>query len=100
MFLDDLTAEFALDPPAEWLHAKPWRIHFHVPVHRATLGPLRTTADAIPPALRALQALPYVMDVEVETYTWSVLPDADQDLVSGLADEVREIRRLAAAAGA
>ena len=100
LFLDDLTPEFALDPPAEWLAAGPWRVHFHVPVHHAVLGPLRTTAGRLPFALAALHALPYAMDVEVETYTWGVLPEPDQDLASGLADEVREVRRLAAIAGA
>ncbi len=101
LFLDDLAPEFALAPPPEWLAAGPWRVHFHVPVNRATVGPLGTTAgDALVPALRALHALPYEMDVEVETYTWGVLPDEDADLVSGLADEVREIRRLASIVGA
>lgn len=51
-----------------------WRIHFHVPIFREALGPFRSTQ----PFLRDLLAIVVdraVCDVlEVETYTWDVLP--------------------------
>jgi sugar phosphate isomerase/epimerase len=52
-----------------------WRIHFHVPVFLEELGVLRTTRFAIEDALRVHKALPLSTHLEIETYTWDVLPD-------------------------
>jgi hypothetical protein len=52
-----------------------WRIHFHVPVFLEELGVLRTTRFAIVDALRLHKALPLSSHLEIETYTWDVLPD-------------------------
>ncbi|MGH3519949.1 MAG: metabolite traffic protein EboE [Haloechinothrix sp.] len=74
----------------------PWRVHFHVPVHEQPEPPLGSTQDHLERTLRALfGGSSAVTDhVEVETYTWSVLPNqhrpaSDDDLVSGLAAELR-----------
>ncbi len=73
----------------------PWRVHFHVPIHRQQLDQFGTTAASIVPALKAAIAndgpLPHL---EVETYTWNVLPEADRPttddaLIDGLAAEMR-----------
>jgi hypothetical protein len=74
----------SLDPGA------PWRIHFHVPVHRELVAGLATTRDAIRPVVAAALAAPGpAPHLEVETYTWSVLPAAEQvDLVDGIAAEL------------
>jgi sugar phosphate isomerase/epimerase len=72
----------------------PWRVHFHVPVDAEHIGPLRTTRPVLADTLRALLGGPRALTphVEVETYTWSVLPDAaprtDRDLVVGIAAEL------------
>jgi sugar phosphate isomerase/epimerase len=75
--------------------AGPWRVHFHAPVHAETLGPLRTTRPVLVETLRALLGGPRALTrhVEVETYTWAVLPDearpaARDDLVAGIAAEL------------
>ncbi|MCC6610138.1 MAG: metabolite traffic protein EboE [Burkholderiales bacterium] len=70
--LQDAFAAFAQDPgPREW------RIHFHVPVFLESLGPLfKTTRPAIEEALRVHKADPVSTQVEIETYTWDVLPDS------------------------
>jgi hypothetical protein len=75
--------------------AGPWRVHFHVPVDAERLGPLRTTRPVLVETLRALLGGPRALTrhVEVETYTWSVLPDAARtgdrrDLVAGIAAEL------------
>lgn len=63
----------------------PWRVHFHVPLHAAPSAPLAGTNDVIAEVLRV------VLDrtVEVETYTWTVLPKAHrQNLVDGIAAEL------------
>lgn len=88
----DLTAEHANFPPAAWLEAPAWRVHFHVPVYRDRIGPLKTTRPALSSALRQVGQLPYAPHLEVETYTWSVMPGADSpehlDLVSELVREL------------
>jgi hypothetical protein len=78
----------------------PWRIHFHVPVHRRYLDGFDTTEATIGEAL-ACAVREGVTHMEVETYTWSVLPDGerpadDAGLVAGMAGEMRwALARLA-----
>lgn len=100
----DLTPEFALTPPEQWLAADLWRIHFHVPIHADTLGPLETTREDLQRALAAVRQLPYAPHLEVETYTWSVFPRegvpvTQTPLVEGLSREIEATRRMLAACG-
>lgn len=73
----------------------PWRVHFHVPVHADPAGPLRNSRDELRDSLAALLGgdTARTDHLEVETYTWGVLPDgapADDDaLAAGLAAELR-----------
>jgi hypothetical protein len=78
-----------------------WRVHFHVPIHRALVGRITTTRSFLEDALRAFLRLPHLPQLEVETYTWSVLPAEERprtarDLVRGLAEEVRWARGVLA----
>jgi len=52
-----------------------WRTHFHVPVFLDDLGAFRTTRFAIEEALSAHAAMPLSDHLEIETYTWDVLPE-------------------------
>ena len=52
-----------------------WRTHFHVPVFLDDLGPFRTTRFAIEDALKVHAKAPVSDHLEIETYTWDVLPD-------------------------
>lgn len=54
---------------------KEWRAHFHVPVFTASLDPLQTTQADIKEVLSLQKAAPFTQHLEVETYTWEVLPD-------------------------
>ena len=91
----DLTAELARTPPADFGNADCWRIHFHVPVDAERVGPLATTREDLKLALAAVSKLAYWPHLEVETYTWNVLPGADKpDLVTGLAKELSATRAL------
>jgi hypothetical protein len=54
--------------------ATEWRTHFHVPVFLDELGGLGTTRFAIAEALAKHRAAPLSDQVEIETYTWDVLP--------------------------
>jgi sugar phosphate isomerase/epimerase len=89
--VDDLPEALAggLDP------GSPWRVHFHAPLHAAPEPPLSTTADELTSSLRVLLGGPHAVSdhIEVETYTWSVLPEhlrpRDREgLVAGLAAEL------------
>ncbi len=51
------------------------RTHFHVPIYADRYGILASTNDAIRETLRLWKAAPYTPHLEVETYTWDVLPD-------------------------
>ena len=97
--LVDLTEEFLSNPGSEFLSAERWRVHFHVPVDTDRLGPLSTTRPALTEALAAVAALDYAPHLEVETYTWEVLPGTGPvDLVAGLTRELAATRALISAA--
>jgi hypothetical protein len=51
-----------------------WRIHCHVPVFLSDLGEVGSTQDALVSVLRALRTENLAPHLEVETYTWDVLP--------------------------
>jgi sugar phosphate isomerase/epimerase len=90
----DLDQTFIDAPPAEFLNAQSWRIHFHVPISAKNMGELGTTQFALKPALAAIAALGYAPHLEVETYTWNVLPGVRADLVNGLADELSAAQHI------
>jgi hypothetical protein len=93
----DLEPEFALEPPAEFLAAPIWRTHFHVRVDAERLGPLWTTRAELRAALAAVRRLSYAPHLEVETYTWDVMPGAaPQRLVDGLRSELAATQTLLA----
>ena len=81
--------------------AAEWRVHFHVPVHAAE----HTTQHELEATLAALVGgpAPLTTHLEVETYTWGVLPDGpggDDGLVEGLAAELAWTRDRLVALGA
>ena len=57
--------------------AAEWRIHFHVPLHAPAVVPFQTTADHTLEALKWLAQNPGACThLEMETYTWEVMPPA------------------------
>jgi hypothetical protein len=52
-----------------------WRTHFHVPVFLKDLGPCQSTQFALEQALAMHKQTPLSRHLEIETYTWDVLPD-------------------------
>jgi hypothetical protein len=52
-----------------------WRTHFHVPVFLNDLGAFGTTRFALEQALAFHKKKPLSPHLEIETYTWDVLPD-------------------------
>ncbi len=51
-----------------------WRVHFHVPVFIDDLGAFATTQDFLAEILAIHAREPIAPHLEVETYTWDVLP--------------------------
>ncbi|MFF2388307.1 metabolite traffic protein EboE [Agromyces sp. NPDC058104] len=69
----------------------PWRVHFHVPLHLAPTAPLTSTVGVLRAAVAEVHEL-FAGDeihLDVETYTWSVLPGGAGDLAAGIAAELR-----------
>jgi len=53
-----------------------WRVHFHVPIFVGELPDFDTTQDFLAEVLALHRAVPISPHLEVETYTWGVLPEA------------------------
>ncbi|MFI5687615.1 metabolite traffic protein EboE [Streptomyces sp. NPDC051636] len=86
---DDLTDALEAGFPG------PWRVHYHVPLHAAPQPPLHATLDVLRGALAVLVGGDRALcdHLEVETYTWNVLPPAQRPsgpgrLAEGIAAEV------------
>jgi hypothetical protein len=70
--LQDAFAAFEKDPSGR----REWRTHFHVPVFLDDLGDhFKTTRFAIEEALAFHKRTPLSTQLEIETYTWDVLPE-------------------------
>jgi hypothetical protein len=68
--LEDAFADWYKNPgPREW------RTHFHVPVFLNDLGAFGTTRFALEQALAFHKKTPLSAHLEIETYTWDVLPE-------------------------
>lgn len=52
-----------------------WRIHFHVPIFLEEMQGLGTTQQFLKEVLAIHKASPLTEQLEVETYTWDVLPE-------------------------
>ncbi len=93
----DLDRGLCETPPAGFRDAETWRVHFHVPVDAESLGLLGTTRADLRKALMQIQALNYAPHLEVETYTWAVLPSGEKPaLVEGISRELRSAHLLLA----
>jgi hypothetical protein len=88
---DDLDLAIAAAPPA----VEEWRIHFHVPVFMETIQDLGSSRFFLE---EILPLFPEKLVLEVETYTWTILPP---DLQGGTVTDclVRELEWLAKTLG-
>lgn len=87
--LEDAIAGWEADPgPREW------RTHFHVPVFLSDLGPFKTTRSGIDAAMAVHAKTPLSTHLEIETYTWDVLPDhlKTGDITEYLVRELEYVR--------
>jgi hypothetical protein len=89
----------AADFPGIDLWEYPWRVHFHLPIDSDRMldaEAIGTTREDMLAAYRHALARKLCRHFEVETYTWSVLPEAhrpsgDAALAASLARELRFI---------
>ncbi|MEZ6124911.1 MAG: metabolite traffic protein EboE [Planctomycetaceae bacterium] len=84
----DLNQEILSATDDEFMQADAWRVHFHVPVYATELGPLRTTRPDLEAALKRLARLDYAPHLEVETYTWPVMPGTGNSQPDQLASRI------------
>ncbi len=85
-----------IQPEEAWLGAEAWRTHFHVPVWWRGDGLLGTTRGEWEAALAAVQETQACTHLEVETYTWHVIPDLARfgglhDCVAAELEAVRDV---------
>lgn len=91
----DLDHSLTSQPSADFRNAPIWRVHFHVPVNADQLGPLETTREDLKRALAVIPELDYAPHLEVETYTWEVLPGGGTvNLVEGFSRELLATKAL------
>jgi hypothetical protein len=89
--LQDAFAAFEKDPGGQ----REWRTHFHVPIFLDDLGEhFKTTRFAIEEALAFHRRTPLSTQLEIETYTWDVLPDhlKTGDIVDYVVMEIEWVR--------
>ncbi len=75
-----------------------WRIHFHVPLFVRDIPPFTSTQVFLEDVLALHRAAPLSPHLEVETYTWGVLPDGlrGADISADIARELQWVaERLA-----
>ena len=83
----DLPDAFA---QADKMPGAQWRVHFHVPIFLQQLENFSTTQDFLREILTIHRLSPVTQQLEVETYTWDVLPQRYQsvDVNSAIAREL------------
>ncbi|MDT0648092.1 metabolite traffic protein EboE [Zunongwangia sp. F260] len=71
-----------------------WRTHFHVPVFLANYGQLESTQEDIVEVLQYLKNEKVSDHLEVETYTWEVLPDDIQlEITESIVRELQWVQK-------
>lgn len=65
-----------------------WRVHFHVPLHVADYSSVGSTREFVEQVLLLHREVPISEHLEVETYTWDVLPERPPSLVESISQEL------------
>ena len=72
-----------------------WRAHFHVPLFVDDYGVLKSTQDDIREVLRLQAERAFTSQMEVETYTWGVLPgELKKDLIDSIERELTWVSKV------
>lgn len=71
-------------------HAREWRVHFHVPLFVEGYRGFRSTQNEARRALQLLKAGGLCQHLEIETYTWDILPSPlKRDVIDSIEREYR-----------
>lgn len=91
----DLAQAFAALDTASDLQDREWRVHYHIPLFLDDLGPFSSTQSFVREALALHRREPISQHLEVETYTWGVLPDRYRNtaLARAIARELEWVRQ-------
>lgn len=72
-----------------------WRVHFHVPLFMEQYGHLSSTQQDVVKTLELIQQEKRKVHLEVETYTWDVLPASLKlDIDSSISRELEWVKKL------
>ncbi len=75
--------------------ASQWRIHFHVPIFIEQYGTFFSTQDEIRQVFALLRERRFSQHLEIETYTWDVLPPTlKKDLLDSISREFAWVRHV------
>lgn len=87
----DLPQALAHAPSADGAE---WRVHFHVPIFLERMAHFDTTQAFLKDVLALHRADPFTRHLEVETYTWDVLPEPYRkvDLSTAIARELNWVK--------
>jgi hypothetical protein len=90
----------ALDAPVA-REAQHWRIHFHVPLFASDYGVLGSTQSYVADVLQHALETNATHHLEIETYTWDVLPEGlKMDLLESIGREYEWVLQTIADPGA
>jgi sugar phosphate isomerase/epimerase len=70
------SAQQALEGASAAWSPREWRIHFHVPLFTREYAGLGSSQDYVAQVVAAARARGFTRHLEIETYTWDVLPPA------------------------
>ena len=89
-FVDLPDAFASLDRPTASGIRREWRIHFHVPIFLREMGRFSNTQPFLCKILALHRESPVSPHLEVETYTWNVLPERYRtgDMLANIAREL------------
>jgi hypothetical protein len=81
---------------ADWNeNQEEWRVHFHVPLFIESYGMLDSTQSEIVKTLAIHQKKPFSTFLEVETYTWGVLPeDIQKPIGESIVREMKWVEQI------
>jgi hypothetical protein len=87
--LPDALADFNADTHREW------RVHFHVPLFLEQYGQLHSTQNSVIQVLERQRTQAFTNQLEVETYTWGVLPaDVQVPISESISREMEWVKRV------
>jgi hypothetical protein len=82
-------------PEVNDINTKEWRSHFHVPLFVSHYEVLESTQQDIKEVLSIQQQKPFTAHLEVETYTWEVLPaELKLPLTESIIRELQWVQQL------